>query len=80
MEYEERERPKRMIDLPQYTQDFLIELKEDEVEDLHEAMEFIRSIRTVSRFLKWCIITLIAIFLSFVSLGEGILKMKAWFK
>lgn len=74
------ERPKRMIELPEHTQDFLIGLQKDEVEDLHEAMEFIRSIRTVSRFLKWCIITIVAIFLSFVSLGEGILKMRAWFK
>lgn len=78
MQYEER--PKKMLELPQYTQDFLIDLKEDEVDDLHEAMEFVRSVRTVSRFLKWCIITLFAIFLSFVSLGEGLIKMKAWFK
>lgn len=78
MEYEER--PKKMIELPQYTQDFLIDLKEDEVEELQEAMELVRSIRTVSKFLKWVIITAMAIFLSFVSLGEGIFKMKAWFK
>ena len=78
MEYNERQR--KMLDLPQYTQDFLIDLKEDEVEDLHDAMEFIRSVRTVSKFLKWVIITVVAIFLSFVSLGEGFLKMGAWFK
>ena len=78
MQYEER--PKKMIELPQYTQDFLIGLKEDEVEELQEAMELVRSIRTVSRFLKWMIITTIAIFLSILSLGEGILKMKEWFK
>lgn len=76
----ENERPTRIIDLPQYTQNFLIDLKEDEVEDLHEAMEFIKSIRTISRFFKWMIITLVAIFLSFISLWEGILKMKAWFR
>ena len=78
MEYEER--PKKMIELPQYTQDFLIGLKEDEVDDLHDAIEFVRAVRTVSRFLKWAIITIVAIFLSIVSLGEGLIKMKAWFK
>ena len=78
MQYEER--PKKMIELPQYTQDFLIDLKEDEVEELQEAMELVRSIRTVSRFLKWMIITTIAIFLSTISLGEAIFKMKEWFK
>ena len=78
MEYEER--PKKMIELPQYTQDFLTDLKEDEVKELQEAIELVRSIRTVSKFLKWVIITSIAIFLSIISLGEGVLKMKAWFK
>ena len=78
MEYEQR--PKKMVELPQYTQDFLIGLKRDEVEELQEAMELVRSIRTVSKFLKWVIITSIAIFLSFVSLGEGFFKLRAWFK
>ena len=78
MEYEER--PKKMVELPQYTQDFLIDLKEDEVDDLHDAIEFVRAVRTVSRFLKWAIITIVAIFLSIVSLVEGLIKMKDWFK
>ena len=78
MEYEAR--PKKMIELPQYTQDFLTDLKEDEVKELQEAIELVRSIKTVSKFLKWMIITSIAILLSLISLGEGILKMKAWFK
>ena len=78
MEYEER--PKKMVELPQYTQDFLINLKEDEVDELRDAIEFVRAVRTVSRFLKWVIITIVAIFLSIVSLGEGLIKMKAWFK
>ena len=78
MDYEER--PKRMMDLPQYTQDFLAYLREEEIDELHEAIKFMQSVKTVSHFFKWFIITGVAIFLAMVSLGEGLIKVKAWFK
>jgi hypothetical protein len=77
---EEYHRPTKMTDLPEYTQDFLIDLREEEIEELQEAIKFMRSVKTVSTFFKWFIITSVGIFVGAVSFGESIGKMRGWFK
>jgi hypothetical protein len=77
---DENERPTKMIELPKHTQDFLIELREEEVDELMEAIKFMRSIKTVGKFVKWVIITAVGAFIGMVSLGESILKIKGWFR
>ena len=72
--------PTRMADLPQYTQEFLEGLREDDVTELKEAMRFMKSVKTINRFLKWVIITAVSVFVATISLGESIMKFKGWFK
>ena len=69
-----------MADLPQYTQEFLEGLREDDVTELKEAMRFMKSVKTINRFLKWVIITAVSVFVATISLGESIMKFKGWFK
>ncbi len=77
---DEQGRPTKMIELPEHTQDFLIALREEEIDELQEAIKFMRSVKTVGRFGKWLIITAVGAFIGAVSLGESILKLKGWFK
>lgn len=71
--------PKKFIDLPDHTIKFLSGLDEDEVIELQEAIKFMRSVMTVSRFLKWALITLVSIFMATVAFGEATVKFRAWF-
>lgn len=73
-------RPTTMIELPEHTQEFLISLREEEVEELQEAIKFMRSIKTVGTFGKWLIITAVGAFIGAVSLGESFIKLRAWFR
>ena len=77
---DEENRPTRMIELTRHTQDFLIDLREEEINELQEAIKFMRSVKTVGTFGKWLIITAVGAFIGAVSLGESILKLKGWFK
>lgn len=72
--------PIKLADLPKYTQEFLKDLREEDVDELKEAMQFMKSVKTVSRFMKWLIITGVSVFVATVSFGEGIMKFKGWFK
>jgi hypothetical protein len=77
---DEQGRPTRMVELPDHTQEFLISLREEEIVELQEAIQFMRSVKTVGTFGKWLIITAVGAFIGAVSLGESILKLKGWFK
>lgn len=77
---DETGRPTKMIELPDHTQEFLIGLREEEVEELQEAIQFMRSVKTVGKFGKWMIITGVGAFIGAISLGESILKLKGWFR
>lgn len=74
------EPPTRMADLPDYTQEFLKNLREEDVIELKEAMRFMKSVKTINKFLKWVIITAVSVFVATISLGESIIKFKGWFK
>ena len=79
-DYGQEKRALRLIDLPEHTQKFLSELREEDVEELKESMKFIKNAKTVNRFLKWLVITAVGMFIATVSLGESIIKLKGWFK
>jgi hypothetical protein len=71
---------KRFADLPEHTKAFLLRLREDEIKELEEILVLFRSMETVSKFMRWMLITIVAIFITIVSLGEGLLKMMKWWK
>ncbi|TMO68932.1 hypothetical protein CWC17_19170 [Pseudoalteromonas sp. S3785] len=52
-------------------------LPKDEVPGL---LKMFRDIKAVSNFLRWLIVTLVAIFIGGVALGENIAKVAGWMK
>jgi len=59
-------------------QEFLADLDEEKLADIKEAMRFYNATRTVSRFMKWCLITIVAAFLTAAALGEALGKIWGW--
>lgn len=59
------------------TLEYLSTLPRDEVRGL---MKIFRDIRAVSRFMRWLIVTVVAIFIGGVALGENIAKVAGWWR
>jgi hypothetical protein len=70
----------KFADLPEHTKQFLIRLRPEEIKEIEEILVLFRSMETVSRFMRWMLITIVACFITVVSLGEGLLKMVKWWK
>ena len=66
-------------DLDPAVQEFLRDLDERKVRELEESKDFVRATRTVTRFLKWCVITFVAVFVTTAALGEALGKIWSWF-
>jgi hypothetical protein len=69
----------RFNELPSETQEFLSQLREDDIELLKDGLELVRSTKTVGRFMRWVILGFLAIMVGAVSFYENTLKIIAWF-
>ena len=81
----------RFNELDEKVQEMLSQLKPDHVktleylstlpkEEVQGLMKMFRDIKAVSKFLRWLIVTLVAIFIGGVALGENIAKVAGWMK
>lgn len=68
--------PKRFEDLPEETKAFLLALRPDEVKTLDDGIRLVRSISTVSAFVKWIIVGILGI----AMFGESMTKIVKWFR
>ncbi|QYM73355.1 hypothetical protein K1X45_02625 [Pseudochrobactrum sp. Wa41.01b-1] len=68
----------RFNELPEETQEFLSQLREDDIETLKDGLRLVIAMRTVGRFMKWMIVALIGTFIGAVMLYENILKVLNW--
>ncbi|AXH76938.1 MAG: hypothetical protein [Caudoviricetes sp.] len=68
----------RFNELPEETQEFLSQLREDDIETLKDGLRLVIAMRTVGGFMKWMIVALIGIFIGTVMLYENILKVLNW--
>jgi hypothetical protein len=68
----------RFAHLPEPTRHWLEQLREDDLADLNEAVKFHHSVKTIGRFGKWLIITVVASFVAAVQFGEAIQKALGW--
>ncbi|WP_374193295.1 hypothetical protein [Rhizobium rhizogenes] len=68
----------RFNELPSETQEFLSQLREDDIELLKDGLELVRSTKTVGRFMRWVILGFLAIMVGAVSFYENTLKILAW--
>ena len=66
----------RFADLPEETQEFLEDLRPEELSLLREAIRFMGAVKTVGTFVKWLIILICGSFIGAVAFGEALMKVK----
>jgi len=71
---------KRFDDLPERTKDFLLNLRDDEIDTMNDGIRLVGAIRTVGTFVKWVIVGLLGLFAGIVMFGESVMKIMAWFR
>lgn len=71
---------KRFDDLPERTKDFLLNLRDDEIDTMNDGIRLVGAIRTVGTFFKWVIVGVIGLFAGVVMFGESLMKIMAWFR
>jgi len=62
----------RFAHLPEETRKWLEQLREDDITEIHEVIKFMREVKTVGKFGKWALITIVSTFTGAVLLGEKI--------
>jgi hypothetical protein len=70
--------PDNFTELSPRVREFLGSLTEEKVEELEAAIDFSRATKTVSKFVKWCLITMVAIVVAAAAFGEAVQKIWAW--
>ncbi|MBX8783722.1 hypothetical protein HBA94_08095 [Ochrobactrum sp. GRS2] len=68
----------RFNELPDETQEFLSQLREDDIETLKDGLRLVIAMRTVGRLMKWMIVAVVGTFIGTVLLYENILKVLNW--
>jgi hypothetical protein len=85
------DRAHRFNELDESVQDMLSRLKPEHVEtleylstvpkaELRGLMKTFRDIQAVGKFMRWLIVTLVALFIGGVAVGENIAKVAGWIK
>ena len=67
-------------ELPEKTQQFLKDLRDEDVALLKDGIRMVLALRTVGTFGKWVILTLVGAFIASVALAENIMKVLTWLK
>lgn len=62
------------------TLEWLRDARREEIDQLDEAIKLVRSGRTVGRFMKWAVITLIGAFILMSQFGDAVSKLLALLK
>ncbi|MHC3941659.1 hypothetical protein [Paenochrobactrum sp. BZR 201-1] len=70
----------RFNELPKETQDFLSQLREDDIETLKDGLRLVIAMRTVGTFMKWLIVGILGMVVGVVMFGEAVLKIVTWFR
>lgn len=68
----------RFNELPEETQEFLSQLRGDDIETLKDGLRLVIAMRTVGRFMRWMIVAIVGTFIGAVMLYENILKVLSW--
>jgi len=69
----------RFNELPSETQEFLSQLREEDIELLKDGLELVRSTRTIGRFMRWLILGILGLVVGTVTLYDNVVKILAWF-
>lgn len=69
-----------MNELPHNTREFLARLTAEDVATLEDGVKLVTALRRVGKVTKWLVLTIVGIFLGFVLIWEGVLKVLGWVK
>lgn len=65
----------KFLHLPEHTRKWLEELREEDIEEIDDAVGFYRKSKSFLTVFKWLVVTLVAVFMGTYKLGEAILKI-----
>lgn len=68
----------RFAHLPKPTREWLESLDKEDIDEIKEAIKFYHATRTIGRFWKWLIITVVSVFVGAAQFGEAIVKAFSW--
>jgi G:T/U-mismatch repair DNA glycosylase len=68
----------RYAELPEETRKFVEELRPKDIQLLQQSIEFMRSVVTVGRFIKWSLVGIVGTFVGAVMFGEALAKIWNW--
>ena len=77
---EEKTHADRYAELPQYTRDFIEDLRPRDLKLLADAINFMQSAQTMGRFTRWTLLLIIGAFVSAASFGDAIGRIIGWFR
>ena len=69
----------RFNELPDETQEFLSQLRADDLELIKDGLDLVRSTKTIGRFMRWLVLGALAILMTITTLHDNVLKFLAWF-
>lgn len=70
----------RFNELPTETQDFLSQLREEDIETLKDGIRLVTSIRIVGTFVKWLLVGVLGMVAGIVMFSELVFKILGWFR
>ena len=70
----------RFHELSDETQEFLSQLREDDIETLKDGLRLVIAMRTVGTFMKWLIVGMLGLVVGVVMFGEAVIKIINWIK
>ncbi len=68
----------RFNELPDETQEFLSQLRGDDIETLKDGLRLVMAMRTVGKLVRWLIVGIVGTFIATVMLYENVLKVLSW--
>lgn len=70
----------RFNELPDETQEFLSQLRGDDIETLKDGLRLVIAMRTVGIFMKWLIVGILGLVMGVVMFGEAMIKIITWLR
>lgn len=75
-----REPADRFAQLPESTREWLEQLREEDIQSIHEATKFYHDFKGFGKISKWIVITIVAIFITASQFSDAILKLLGWIR
>jgi len=68
----------RFNELPAETQEFLSQLRPDDLELMKDGLDLVRSTRTIGRFMRWLVLGSLAVIMTVTALHDNVAKIIGW--